>query len=183
MKTRHQLTQSRLNVVTQRTRDIYTSIGFLSTNFSGLEAEVQDLLATLINSADSDLPKHELAQLSLKQCLDELSNTTKGMTRDESLLARVSCLCKRIAAVATKRNDVMHSSWIAYESGGVGQHRARLKGHKANEYEFHFESPTSLLDSLADEILDLIYDIARLEDDLIAETSSVLTKSQELKTE
>ena len=76
-------------------------------------------------------------------------------------------ITKRLDDVATKRNEIIHSSWLAYSTGDYGQHRARPKGKKTAGLHKHKENPEKKMSELIYEIDEVLFDLICFEDLII----------------
>lgn len=154
----------RLEQAGKRTIEIYKHVGCLSTHFAGLEIELHQLLAKLINPSDSVRAVCSLSQLSFRQNIDAFKHTVAKLLPDPEVVKEATALADRIGKVASRRNEIIHSSWIAYTAGDFGQHRARAKGKNPLGHITHTSDPVKMIDDLTNDVADLIFELACFED-------------------
>ena len=157
-------TQDRLKEASDRTIEIYTHVGYLSTNFAGLELTLLKLTAKITNPG---APEHEekiLSQLSFSQTVEKFIENAKKLLPDSEAVTEAEALAIRMRKAASERNDIIHSSWIAYTKGDFGQHRARAKKEQKLETQVHKDNPVNHIDQVTDAIGGLIFDLACFED-------------------
>lgn len=157
--------RDRLKQTTDRTIEIYTHVGYLSTHFAGLELTLLKLTAKITNPGK---PEHEevLSQLSFSQTVEKFKENAKKLLPDSEAVTEAEDLARRLRNVASDRNDIIHSSWIAYTKGDYGQHPARAKKQKKLATQVHKDNPVNHIDEVTDSIDGLIFDLACLEDRL-----------------
>jgi hypothetical protein len=157
-------TQDRLKEANDRTIEIYTHVGNLSTHFAGLELTLLKLTAKITNPLK---PKHEeknLSQLSFSQTIKKFIENVKIHLSDSDTVTEAESLAIRLNNAAIDRNDIIHSSWIACTKGDYGQHRARIKKEHNLTMQLHKSNPVNHIDEVTDSIYGLIFDLACFED-------------------
>ena len=158
---------SKLEEANKRTLEIYKHIGCLSTYFAGLETELLHLTAKLINPDNPSHAEAALSNLSLQQTINAFNQTVTAVIKDSNIEKEAKEITKQIREVSVKRNDIMHSEWIAYTNDNFGQHRARLKGKQPTpKYEIHTDDPVKFIDNLSEKVLELIFELSCLEDNI-----------------
>ena len=159
----------RLEAASQRTLEIYKHVGRLSTYFAGLEIVLIQLLAKLINPADTARPERSLSQLSFRQTVEAFRQTVSQILPEPGIAEEADSLADRIGKIASRRNDIIHSSWIAYTPGDFGQHRARPKGKNPRVLETHRADPIKMIDKLTEDVHALMFDLVSFEDRIDAD--------------
>jgi len=158
--------KKRLNLSHRRNLKLYQHIGLLSTYFSSLELQLIEVLAKCINPNSPDRVFMTLSQLSFRQCVNVFRQTIPKFFPKRDIITYVKQLANRLDDVSSRRNEFIHSSWIAYSTGDYGQHRARVKNNLPLGPQVHPKNPKKLMDDLIDEIDQLLFDLICLEDEL-----------------
>ena len=159
--------ETRLKLARKRTENIYKTIGNLSSHFAGLELQLVETLSKCINSSEPHLPETVFSQLSFRQCTNALRQYVKSFFDKPEIIEQAKAITKRLDDVATKRNEIIHSSWLAYSTGDYGQHRARPKGKKTAGLHKHKENPEKKMSELIYEIDEVLFDLICFEDLII----------------
>lgn len=162
-KEEYEAGRRRLEAAGQRTLEIYKHVGCLSTHFAGLEIELLQLLAKLINPTDSARAERSLSQMSFRQNLEAFKHTVSELFLNPQVVKEANALAGRIGQIALRRNEIVHSSWIAYTAGDFGQHRARAKGKNPLGHVAHTADPVKMIDELTNDVADMIFDLACFE--------------------
>jgi hypothetical protein len=157
-------TNRRLAEASKRTVEIYKHVGCLSTHFAGLELTLLKLLAKMINPNEPNRAEKALSQMSFRQTVDAFRQTVTERMRDSETVKEATSLAERLLKAATDRNDIIHSSWLAYTKGDFYQHRARAKGKKMLENQIHTENPVRHIEEVTATIYALIFNLACFED-------------------
>lgn len=157
-------THDRLKEANDRTIEIYAHIGYMSSHFAGLELTILKLLAKIINPKSPESERRKLSSLSFNQSIDGFVKESNKILPDSEAIKETKSLAKRLRKAGKDRNDIIHSSWIAYTKGNYGQHRARLKDMKMLPTQTHKNSPVVHIDEVTDSIYGLIFDLACFED-------------------
>jgi len=157
-------TQDRLKEATDRTIEIYTHVGYLSTHFAGLELTLLKLTAKITNPGEPEHEEKILSQLSFSQTVKKFKENAKKLLPDSEAVTWAKALAGRLQKAALDRNDIIHSSWIAYTKGDYGQHRARAKKEQKLTTQVHKDNPVNHIDEVTDSIYGLIFDLACFED-------------------
>lgn len=157
-------TQDRLKEASDRTIDIYTHVGYLSTNFAGLELTLLKLTAKITNPVEPEHEEKNLSQLSFSQTVKKFIENVKIHLSNSDAVTEAASLKIRLNKAALDRNDIIHSSWIAYTKGDYGQHRARIKKENNPTTQLHKNNPVNHIDEVTDSIYGLIFDLACFED-------------------
>jgi hypothetical protein len=160
-------THDRLEETNKRAMEIYAHIGYMSTHFAGLELTVLKLLAKIINPNSPGSAWRSLSRLSFKQSIDDFVKEAEKILPTSEAIKETKSLAKRLRKAGRDRNDIIHSSWIAYTKGNYGQHRARLKDMKMLPIQTHKNNPVAYIDKVTDSIYSLIFDLACFEDRII----------------
>jgi hypothetical protein len=163
--------KSRLEFANKRTGKIHQKIGELSSHFAGLELQLFEMLSKRLNPSEPDRPEFALSQLSFRQCINALKQYVKNYFDDPEMQSQMNNITKDLEAIATKRNEIIHSSWIAYSTGNYGQHRARSKGGKSSGLSEHDGNPEENISNLIESIEKTLFDLICFED-LITEKDS-----------
>jgi hypothetical protein len=156
-------TQDRLKEASDRTIEIYTHVGYLSTHFAGLELTLLKLTAKITNPGEPEHEEKILSQLSFSQMVEKFIENAKKLLPDSETVTEAEVLAIRLRKAASDRNDIIHSSWIAYTNGDYGQHRARAKKEKKLATQLHKNNPVNHIDEVTDSIYGLIFDLACFE--------------------
>jgi len=156
-------TQDRLKEASDRTIEIYTHVGYLSTHFAGLELTLLKLTAKLTNPGEPEHEETNLSQLSFSQTVKKFKENAKKLLPDSEAVTKAKVLAKRLLEAASDRNDIIHSSWIAYTKGDYGQHPARAKKEQKLATQVHKDNPVNHIDEVTDSIDELIFDLACFE--------------------
>lgn len=157
-------TQDRLKEATDRTIEIYTHVGYLSTHFAGLELTLLKLTAKITSPQEPESEEKNLSRLSFGQTVKKFKENAKNLLPDSAAVTEVKALARRLLKAASDRNEIIHSSWIAYTKGDYGQHRARAKKEQKLATRVHKENPVNHIDEITDSIYGLIFDLACFED-------------------
>ena len=157
-------TQDRLKEASDRTIKIYTHVGYLSTHFAGLELTLLKLTAKITNPGEPEHEEKILSQLSFSQTVKKFIGNAKKLLPDSEAVTEAEALAIRLRKAASDRNDIIHSSWIAYTKGDYGQHRARAKKEKTLATQLHKNNPVNHIDEVTDSIYGLIFDLKCFED-------------------
>lgn len=157
-------TEERLKNATKRAIEVYTHVGYLSTNFSGLEETLLKLTAKLVSPENPEQEEKILSNLSFTQMVEKFKQNVKKLLSDPEAIMEAEALAKRLLEAAAERNDIIHSSWIAYTIGDYGQHRARIKKQKLLPTHVHQKSPVDHINKITDDVYGLIFDLACFED-------------------
>jgi len=157
-------THDRLAEASKRTVEIYAHVGYLSTHFAGLELTILKLLAKIINPGEPEREERNLSRLSFSQTINEFLENAKKFLPESEAMSEAKSLARRLRKAAKDRNDIIHSSWVAYTKGDYGQHRARVKKKKMLSTEIHKDNPADHIDKVTDSICGLIFDLACFED-------------------
>lgn len=157
-------TKRRLAEASKRTVEIYKHVGCLSTHFAGLELTLLKLLAKMINPNEPNRAEKALSQMAFRQTVDAFRQTVTEQILDSERVKEAASLAERLLKAATDRNDIIHSSWLAYTKGDFCQHRARAKGKKMLENQIHRENPVRHIEEVTNTIYTLIFDLACFED-------------------
>ncbi|MEW6713682.1 MAG: hypothetical protein AB1306_01150 [Nitrospirota bacterium] len=157
-------TKRRLAEASKRTAEIYKHVGCLSTHFAGLELTLLKLLMKMINPNEPNRAEKALSQMSFRQTVDAFRQTVAERILDSEAVKEAASLGERLLKAATNRNDIIHSSWLAYSTGDFCQHRARAKGKKRLENQIHTKNPVKHIEEVTDTIYALIFDLACFED-------------------
>ena len=169
MKTEEQ--DSRLELARKRTVDLHSKIGTLSSRFAGLELQLIETLSKCINPSEPHRAATVLSQLSFRQCTNALRQTLMNLFDKPEIVEQAKTISKRLDDIAIKRNEIIHSSWIAYSTGDYGQHPARAKGRKPTGLHNHTENPEQNVSELVEKIDELVFDLICFEDELIKNSS------------
>ena len=154
--------KDRWKLAGQRTIDIYKHVGCLATHFAGLEIELQELNSKLLQKVIPPNCNTNLSKMSFKQQADLLNKLAHNVTDDQELLDEVQSICRGLKRAAAQRNDVIHSSWIAYTGDEYGQHKARKYDDKPTIIR-HTISPTVQIDECTKTVNDLLSDLLVIE--------------------
>ena len=156
----------RLEEANKRTLEIYKHVGYLTTHFAGLELTLLQLLAKMINPREPKRAERTISQLSLRQTIDAFRQTVAECFSDPEIISQANSLAERMNRTTRDRNDIIHSSWVAYSRGDYGQHRARSRGRKSLGNQIHPVDPVKLIDEVTEDVYGLIFDLACFEDNL-----------------
>jgi hypothetical protein len=156
-------TQDRLKEASDRTIEIYTHVGYLSTHFAGLELTLLKLTAKITNPGEPEHEEKILSQLSFSQTVEKFIENVKKLLPNSEAVTEAESLAIRLRKAASDRNDIIHSSWIAYAKGDYGQHRARTKKENKLATQLHKNNPVNHIDEVTDSIYGLIFDLACFE--------------------
>lgn len=157
-------TQDKFKEANARTIEIYTHIGYLSTHFAGLELTLLKLTAKIINPGEPEHEEKILSKLSFGQTVKKFKENAKKLLPDSEAVTEAEALVGRLLKAASDRNDIIHSSWIAYSKEDYGQHRARPKKGQKLSMCVHKNNPVSHIDEVTSSIYGLIFDLACFED-------------------
>jgi len=163
--------KKRFNLSRRRTLELYKHDGAVSTYFAGLELEMIDVLAKCIKPRNPDRTYVVLSQLSFRQCVNAFRQTISTLYPKQDIITKVKELSKRLDDISSRRNEFVHSSWIAYSGGNYGQHRARSKNNSSPRRNVHSESPKKSMQQLINDIERLVFDLICFEDELRKEDS------------
>lgn len=156
----------KLEFVRQRTTELHSIIGTFSSYFAQLELQLIETLCICINPSEPNRAELALTKLSFRQCANSFRETGMKFYKNPEITDQVKEISKRLEDVSSKRNDIIHSSWIAYSAGDYGQHRARAKRKKSAGLEKHDDNPEQMIAALIEEIDRLLFDLICLEDEL-----------------
>jgi uncharacterized coiled-coil DUF342 family protein len=151
----------------KRTEDLHSKIGALSSRFAGLELQLIETLSKCINPTEPNRAVTALSMLTFRQCTNALHQTLLTLFDKQEIVEQIKSLFKRLDEIALKRNDIIHSTWIAYSTDDYGQHRARAKGKKSEKLPNLKENPEQKVIDLVDEIDKLLFELICFEDELI----------------
>jgi len=161
----------RFNLSKRRTFELYKHVGAVSTYFASLELQLIDVLASCINPDKPDRVDIALSQLSFRQCVTTFGQLVPKLYPKQDIISQVKKLSKRLNEVSSKRNEIIHSSWIAYSTGNYGQHPARSKGNPSVNHSVQSESPKKPMQRLINDIDELLFDLICFKDELKKENS------------
>jgi len=161
----------KFNLSKFRTFELYKHVGAVSTYFAGLELQLIDVLASCINPDKPDRVDIALSQLSFRQCVTTFGQLVPKLYPKQDIISQVKKLSKRLTEVSSKRNDIIHSSWIAYSTGNYGQHTARSKSNPSVGHRVQSESPKKSMQKLITDIDELLFDLICFKDELKKEDS------------
>lgn len=157
---------SRIELARRRTLELHRKVGSLSTCFAGIELQLIETLSKCINPFDPRRAEIALSHLSFGQCINAFNQTVVKLYTKPEIIDQAKDIAKRLHNVSSRRNEIIHSSWIAYSTGDYGQHRARAKGNKAAGLHGHKDSPGKKVNELVDEIDTLVFNLICFEDEL-----------------
>jgi len=163
-KEEYKAAKRRLKEASKQSLEICQHVGILSSYFAALENTLLQLVAKLINPNEPKRAEKSLSQLSFRQTIETFKNSVSQLLPDARIVEEANSLVNRMVEAATKRNDIIHSSWNALTTGEFRQHRARSKGKKPLDIEFHSDSPVNLIDELTVNVDGLIFDLLGFED-------------------
>ena len=89
-------TQDRLKEASDRTIEIYTHVGYLSTHFAGLELTLLKLTAKLTNPGEPEHEETNLSQLSFSQTVKKFKENAKKLLPDSEAVTKAKVLAKRL---------------------------------------------------------------------------------------
>lgn len=158
--------RQRWRAAAARTKAIYIHVGALATHFAGLEIEVLELIAKFAQRAKRPITKASLSNMPFSQSVTILSELVQSLTTNTDILKDASTIADDLQQLANARNDILHSSWIAYSTGDYGQHRARVRPNLPQKLT-HRESPTTNIDGCIKKIEEMYWRLCSLEDDVL----------------
>ena len=156
----------RLEKAKQRTEEIHLKIGTLSTYFASIELQLFEMLSKFANPVNPEFSEIVISQLSFRQCTNALWQYVKKYCRDENYINNFKTIKKRLDNAATERNEIIHSSWIAYSLGQYGQHRARSKNDEPAGLKSHENNPRESVAKLIDELEEILFELICFEKSL-----------------
>lgn len=154
--------KQRLSVSRERSKDLHSQIGKLSSTCTFLESRLAEILSHCVNSNNPRRASDVISLLSFRQCITHLRKFLPIWFPDPKIISEVKELTKRLDRVANSRNDIVHSYWVNYSPSVVAQHRPRSKGGKPSGFETHDASIAKKIENLVEDIDDLIYDLEML---------------------
>jgi hypothetical protein len=156
--------ERRLEEAGERTRTIYMHVGYLCTTFSGLETELLQLTARLLDPVSPKKEEAKLSKISFANLVKEFATALSSHIKTPEVVANCAGMDDRLRRVARERNEIVHSSWVAYTSGDYGQNRARLAGDAVTWAQVHDESPIVRIDAAIEEAKQLLWGLIGLDD-------------------
>ena len=141
----------RLSQTDPRSREIFTHVGHLCTEFAGLEILLLQFVSRFTYPNNPERWCEDLPNTEFKKTVREFQQVISKRTQDPSCLGKAASLAETMFQIADDRNDIAHSSWIAFSRGDFGQHRARPKG-KTPTAETHARNPIKKISQVVDRI-------------------------------
>jgi flagellar biosynthesis chaperone FliJ len=161
----------RLELARKRTEEIHRKIGTFSSYFAELELQLFEMLTKFLNPSDPKRLGIVISQHSFRQCKNTLKKYVLEYFNDKEIQEEIKNIDNKLDSIATERNEIIHSSWLAYSTGDFGQHRARAKGGKPAGLHELKENPEEKVNKLIKEIDEVLFDLICFEDKIIEDDS------------